>query len=203
MHRKQRRPSLSGLTDRALSLAREWYGLPAAALVGLLAALYYVLDPQAIRPIFDDSYISLAYAQNLADSGKLSFDGQTWSSGATSPLHVFILAAVLKLGVDPFHASVFVGVASHALLSAAVYLLAWSIFRSRLTAALAALAIAFTSYAALDAGNGLETSLFMAMVSFSMASFFLGKSDRARALTGLLIALTFLTRPEGGLLCRR
>ena len=115
-------------------------------------------------------------------------------------MHVLILAAVLRLGVDPFHASVFVGVASHALLSAAVYLLAWSIFRSRLTAALAALAIAFTSYAALDAGNGLETSLFMAMVSFSMASFFLGKSERARALTGLLIALTFLTRPEGGFL---
>ncbi len=174
--------------------------LPAAALIGLVAALYYVLDPEAIRPIFDDSYISLAYAQNLADTGKLSFDGQAWSSGATSPLHVLILAAVLRLGVDPFHASVFVGVASHALLSAAVYLLAWSIFRSRLTAALAALAIAFTSYAALDAGNGLETSLFMAMVSFSMASFFLGKSERARALTGLLIALTFLTRPEGGFL---
>ncbi len=191
---------MSGLLSHTSSLLRDWYGLPLAALAGLLAALYYVLDPDVMRPIFDDSYISLAYAQNLADHGKLSFDGQAWSSGATSPLHVFVLAVVLKLGLEPFQASVYVGVASHALLSSAVYLLAWSIFRSRLTAALAALTIAFTSYAALDAGNGLETSLFMALVSLAMASFFLGKSPRARALTGALIALTFLTRPEGGFL---
>ena len=51
---------MSGLLSYTSSLLRDWYGLPLAALAGLLAALYYVLDPDVMRPIFDDSYISLA-----------------------------------------------------------------------------------------------------------------------------------------------
>jgi len=91
-----------------------------------------------------------------------------------------------------------IGVVCNAALAVGVYLLAWALFRSRLASLLAALAISFTSYAALDAGNGLETSLFMALLAFALASYFLDRSRRGRAVTGVLIALLVLTRPEGG-----
>src|SRR5690606_39557360 len=104
---------------------------------------------------------------------------------------------------DPFRASVSVGVASHVLLSIGVLTLAWTIFRSQLAGLLAALAISFTSYAALDSGNGLETSLFMALIAFTLTAFFLARRNRDRGLlvvAGVLLGLSVLTRPEGALL---
>jgi len=190
-------PDLSRSRELALSLARDWYGVPVAWLIGLIAALIYVTHPAVLWPIFDDSFISMTFARNLAEHSKLSFDGESWSTGATSPLHVTIMAVLLKLGVEPIRADIVIGVISHAFLASAVYLLAWAILRNRLAAMIAALLIAFNNYAATDAGNGLETSMFMALVTFAMASYFLGKTDRWRMLTGLLCALCVLTRPEG------
>ena len=54
----------------------------------------------------------MTFARNLAEHGKLSFDGVTWSTGATSPLHVSIMALLLKLGVAPITVDVYVGVVS-------------------------------------------------------------------------------------------
>ncbi len=186
--------------SRPVALFLEWYGIPLSALLGLVASLIYVLAPDTMRPIFDDSYISLTYAQNLAEHGKLSFDGRSWSTGATSPLHVVIMAVPIALGADPFRVSIGVGVVSHAALCVGVYLLTWAVFRSKLAAMLGALAIAFTSFAALDSGNGLETSLFMALLSFALASFLLLPGSTGRLITGVLIALLIWTRPEGAFL---
>lgn len=187
------------LTSRTwpLRVARDWWGLPVVCVLGLISALIFVEAPEVVRPAFDDSYISATFARNLAEHAKLSFDGRFWSTGATSPLHVFLLAGLIKLGMDPIAAGVYFGVAGHTLLCGAVYLLAWAIVRSRFAAFLAGGAIAFTSYAAVDAGNGLETSLFMLLVTASMASYLLWSGVRGRALTGGLIALAVLTRPEG------
>ena len=186
-----------GLQGRSAAQIAALLGLPLAALMGLLASLVFVLAPDTTRPIFDDSYISLTYARNLAETGKLSFDGETWSTGATSPLHVAIMAMPIALGIDPFSVSIGVGILSHALLTAAVYLLGWAVFRSRLAALCAAFAIATAGLAVLDSGNGLETTLFMALVALSMASYLLDASPRGRLLTGALIALLVWTRPEG------
>ncbi|HEU0075026.1 MAG TPA: hypothetical protein VFS30_13570 [Dehalococcoidia bacterium] len=188
------------LQDKSAAQIAAWFGLPLAALMGLVASLVVVLAPDTNRPIFDDSYISLTYARNLAEIGKLSFDGETWSTGATSPLHVAIMAAPIALGVDPFSVSLGVGVLSHALLAAGVYLLGWAIFRSRLASILGAFAISTAGLAVLDSGNGLETSLFMALLAFSMASYLLDASPRGRLLTGVLIALLIWTRPEGAVM---
>ncbi len=193
-------PDLSRTRIAALDLARDWYGLPLAWLIGLVSALVYVTRPDVAGPIFDDSFISMTFARNLAEHGKLSFDGVTWSTGATSPLHVTVMAFLLKLGVAPITADVYVGVFSHAFLAAGTYLLAWSILRNRLAGLLAALLISFNNYAAMDAGNGLETSMFMALLVFAMASYFLGKTPGWRLATGVLTALCVLTRPEGAFL---
>lgn len=174
-----------------------WLGLPLAALMGLVASLVFVLAPDTNRPIFDDSYISLTYARNLAELGKFSFDGETWSTGATSPLHVVIMAVPIALGIDPFSVSVGLGILTHAVLSGGVYLLGWVLFRSRLAAIAGAFAISTAGLALLDSGNGLETSLFMALVALSLASYLHDASPRGRLLTGVLVALLIWTRPEG------
>ena len=180
-----------------LAFASEWWGLGLAALFGLLVGLDFARAPAILAPAYDDSYITLNFARNLAEHAKLSFDGESWSTGATSPLHVVILAALIKLGFSPVFAGIGFGVLSHTTLAASVYLLSWSIFKSRLAAVLAGLAIAVTGYAAIDVGNSLETGLFMTLVSLTMASYLLWRSPGGRALTGLLLGLAVLTRPEG------
>jgi hypothetical protein len=181
--------------------ARPWLAatLPAAvaAVLALVAAVYYVRAPGVMRFVFDDSYISLTFARNLAEHGKLTFDGHSWSTGATSILHVSLLAVLLKIGIDPFKASIYLGVASHVLLALCVYWLGWAIFRSLVAATSGAVIIAFTNYAAFDAGNGMETTLFMALVAASLAAVLSLPSARGRLVAGVLIALSILTRPEG------
>jgi hypothetical protein len=180
-----------------LAVAAGGWPLFVAGVAGLIGGLIYVRTPDVLRPIFDDSYITLHFARNLAEHGKLTFDGQDWSSGATSTLHVVILASLLKIGFAPFWATAALGVVSNVLLSLAVYWLGWAVFRERLAALAAAMLVSFTSYVAMDAGNGLETSLFLALVTATLAAFLSLTTPRGRLLTGVLMALAVLTRPEG------
>src|SRR5687767_4475762 len=117
-------------TPRTLLLLREWAGLPVSMLAALATALHYVRSPEVLRPTWDDSYITLIFARNLAEHGKLSYDGVGWATGATSPLHVALLAVPIKLGAEPVFTAIAMGVAFSVLLAAAVYLLAWAVFRS-------------------------------------------------------------------------
>jgi hypothetical protein len=119
------RNPLQGLsTQRLITFGLEWWGVGLAMLIALTSALLYVRATTEMRPIFDDSYISLTFARNIAEHGKLSFDGETWSTGATSTLHVVVLAVMLKLGFAPFFSSIAVGVGGMMLLAAGVYMLA-------------------------------------------------------------------------------
>ncbi len=196
--------SLPALTvDRLPAITAAWWdrlGILVAALLGLVSSLIYVTSWDSLRPAFDDSYISLVYARNLAAHGILSFDGDTWSTGATSIFHIAVLAVPIKLGADPIVADIAVGVASHTLLAASVYLLGMAVFRERLTALLGAVAISFMGYTALDSGTGLETPLFLAIVAAATAAYFFARTRRGLVLAGALIGLAVLTRPEGGLL---
>ncbi len=184
----------------ALARWRDWLPPAIAAAVAALAALYYVRSPGVLRPVFDDSYISLQFARNLAEHGKLTFDGQEWSTGATSLLHVVLLAVPIRLGMDPFSADVGFGVICHPLLAVAVYWLGLAVFRSRPAAFSGALLIAVLNYAAFDAGNGMETTLFMALLAASMAGVLSPGFAKRPLATGGLIALALLTRPEGAIL---
>jgi arabinofuranosyltransferase len=179
---------------------RVWLPPLIVAIVAAVAALHYVRSMGWLRPVFDDSYISLAFARNLAEHGKLTFDGSHWSTGATSLLHVASVAILIRLGVEPFKALIGFGVFCHVLLALSVYWLGLVTFRSRVAAFSAGVLISLLNYAAYDAGNGMETTLFMALVAASMAAIIGLEGNRGRAGGGLLIALAVLTRPEGVLL---
>jgi len=172
-----------------------------AAAVALAASLRYVTTPDGgIHPTFDDSFITLTFARNLAEHGKLTFDGESWSTGATSILHVVALAVPIKLGVEPIRASIGVGIVSHVLLTMAVFWLGWAVFRSLVAGFAGASIVAFNHWAAFDSGGGLETGLFMALVAATFASYLSFDAWRGRLLTGGLAALAILTRPEGAFL---
>jgi len=187
-------------TMAVLVFARDWHGLLLAGALGLIAAFVTARVNHFVNPAFDDSYITLTFARNLADHGMLSFDGHTWSTGATSPLHVMILAAVLKAGGAPLFSSVAVGFASHVLLCMSVWWLTLAIFHNRLAAILGALAMAWIPYATFDVVNGLETGLFMALVTATVASYLSWRGRKGRIATGWLLALGILCRPEGAFL---
>jgi hypothetical protein len=174
-----------------------WFGQPfLVGVIALVAALVYVWTPSTVAPTFDDSYISLSFARNLAEHGMLSFDGEHWQTGATSPLHVFSVAWLIRLGLSPIDASVSLGVACTVWLAIATYFLGWAVFRQRHVALLSGVFIATTPYVAFDAGNGLETSLFMALVTTTFAVFLLTPTVRGRMATGTLIGIAVLVRPE-------
>ena len=192
-------PRQQQLVSSAILLASV-FGPVLAGVLGLVAALEYVRAPGVIRPIFDDSYISLHFARNLAEHGKLTFDGSNWSTGATSPLHVALIALAIKGGADPIMTGIVTGVMAHIALAVSVYALTYAIFKTRLGGLLGGAAISFSALAAVDAGNGLETSLFMALVTASMAAVFLARRWQTKLLAGVLIGLAILTRPEGAFL---
>ena len=197
------RPAASGVA-LALEGARAWLlsYWELVPLIGLALALtlVYLLSAPVFGLPFDDSYISLLFARNLANHGFLTFDGETASAGATSLLHVAILALPIKLGVDPVKASVAAGVVLHLALVPAVYWLAWTIFRDRLVSTLAGASVGVIGYLAFDALNGMETTLFLLVSTLAAAAFLSARDDRRLLLAGAFAALTVLGRPEGVLL---
>ena len=60
----------------------------------------------------DDTYIHLRYAHNLVERGEFSFNPGASSYGATSPLWIFGLGLLLKVGLSPFLAAWLLGAVS-------------------------------------------------------------------------------------------
>lgn len=191
--------ALFSYTNVLSRLASYWEVVPLAALALVLVLVYVHAAPVVGLP-FDDSYISLQFARNFADHGFITFDGDNASAGATSILHVALLALPIKLGVDPVNASVGLGAALHMGLVIAVYWLAWTIFRDRLSAVLAGASVSIIGYLALDALNGMETTLFLLVTTCACAALLSGWNERGMIAAGALGALAVLTRPEGALL---
>lgn len=87
--------------DRA-RLARLAAAVALLALGGLLLRGY----------VTDDTYIHLRYARHLVERGELSFNPGEPTYGCSSPLWVFGLALLLKLGVAPLVAPWLLGAAA-------------------------------------------------------------------------------------------
>ena len=66
--------------------------------------------------ITDDTFIHLRYVENLLERGEFSFNPGDKTYGATSPLWIFGLALLVKLGLDPIVAAWTLGALSGLLL---------------------------------------------------------------------------------------
>jgi arabinofuranosyltransferase len=194
-------PARPGAPARvALGRALDVWELAPVLALALALVLVYVVSAPVFGLPFDDSYISLLFARNLAEHGMITFDGETASAGATSLLHVALLAVPIKLGAEPVKASVAFGVVSHLALVGVVYWLARAVFHDRAVAFVSGASAALLGYFALDALNGMETTLFLVTTAAAAAAYFGARSERGYAAAGALGALAVLTRPEGVLL---
>jgi hypothetical protein len=171
----------------------------AVVLLGLAAA-GLVLHALAYPFITDDAYISFRYAYNLAHHGQLTFNVGERVEGYTNFLWTALLGVLLRLGLRPEAMSRILGAG----FGVAGLLLTYAFTRiyrgGRATGwdALAPLMLASTaSYAAWCSG-GLETQMFTALVLGGMTLYLAEEAGWVtRRASGLLFALSAMTRPEG------
>ena len=164
--------------------------------VCVAAAVFAVVVLPLWGSVVDDTYIHLQYARNLAETGQLSFNRGDPTYGATSPLWVFLLAAVDKAGGDLLVScrvlSWLFALGSIVL----VYRLAAAL-GGRGAAASAALVLACEAWFVRWSAVGMETSFAVFMILLALeAGLASPRSMRASAWFGVLLFLAVLARPE-------
>ena len=164
-------------------------------LVAVALAARFIPGPRTI----DDSYITFRYARNLVSGAGFVFNPDEYVQGTTTPLYTLLMAGLaLPAGgaAAPFPVMALV---VNALADAATCLLLWQIGR-RLGAEwpglAAALVWAVAPYSVTFAIGGLETSLYVFLLTAMMAAYIW----KRRTLTTLCAALALLTRPDAILL---
>jgi hypothetical protein len=147
---------------------------------------------------YDDSYITLEFARNLAATGRLTFDGIHRASGATSLLHVALLALPARFGLPLEVVDASLGILFFVLLIERTGAVAMLLTGSWKASLYAALVTALTGYLVVDALNGLETTLFMFLTMTCLGSL-LRSCNRGSGYhwPALWLYLTALARPEG------
>ena len=185
---------LNQRSDTMLNLP-SWVVIVLIVCILAVEAFVFLL-PAPLEFPMDDTYIHFVYADNLVSHGKLFFsDVNEKGVGATSPLWVFLLAALKLLGIPlPVSAKV-LGLAGLAIVSGGTY----SLFRPVWTSPFLVLAVILLTIS----GNliwfslsGMETMLFLALGILSLIAYQAEKLN----LFGILLGLLILVRPEGTIL---
>jgi len=177
-----------------------------AALVILALAAAGLVAHALLYPfVSDDAYISFRYAYNLAHGDGLTFNPGQRVEGYTNFLWTVVLGLLLKLQLRPDVMSRILGAAC----GVAVLLLTHFLTRmyrggrSNPWDSLAPVALAGTAGFAVWCSGGLETQMFTALMLGGMALYVRARGSGSRAsprpylLSGLLLALSAMTRPEG------
>jgi len=170
----------------------------AAATLGLLR------HARVFDYICDDAFITLRFSRNLAMYGAPVYNMGDKVEGYTSPLWMVLCALGMKLGAPAELALRIVCVASATLLMASTWLLWRRLEPKRWAGGIFALAgVAVSAPVAAWTLGGLETPLFAALVTLSIAlasGVAVRGTWRGGLVTGLVLALATLTRPEGAAL---
>ena len=162
-------------------------------LVSFLSVTYFLRSNPEHLQVFDDSYITLRFAVNFFKYNGITYDGSTFLSGATSPLHI-VCIALLGLLMKMEEASLAIGIIFFVLSSFLVYLWILALCGSRRAALLGGMMMATSGWLIFDALNGLETTSF---ICFSLLTFYLYYRYQGKPLYAVPLALSILTRPEG------
>jgi hypothetical protein len=162
-------------------------------LASFLSLAYFLRSNPGHLLIFDDSYITLRFAENLFRYNGITYDGSTFLVGATSPLHI-VCIAMLGLFMEMEDASLATGVVFFILSSYLVYLWILALYNSRRTALLGGVMMATSGWLIFDALNGMETTAF---IFFSLLTFYLYNRCQAKPFYAIPLALSIFTRPEG------
>lgn len=74
--------------------------------------LFAVAGILLMNYVTDDTYIHMCYARNLVEHGEMSFNVGDPTYGATSPLWIFLIAGLMKLGIAPLLATKILGISA-------------------------------------------------------------------------------------------
>jgi hypothetical protein len=167
-------------------------------LAGLAAVAYFLWASGPFQFPYDDSFIALEFARNLAATGRVSYDGIHTTPGATTLLHILLLSGPARLGIPLELASVTLGILFFVLLIQRTGALAMYLTQSWEASLYAAMTTALTGYLAFDALNGMETTLFMFLTVACVGSL-IKACDQGKGYMwpALWLYLTALARPEG------
>ena len=169
---------------------------PGLAAVALGLWSFLSVHPYIAFP-FDDSYITQVFARNLFIVGGLSFDGVHATPGATSPVHIVLLAIVQRFLPFPLFSALSLGVLCHCVMVSIYCCLLLRLGCNRWVAMACGLLLGSSGFLLTDALNGLETSLFHALAAAATSLFLTGRRARTDVLLGLVLGLLVGTRPEG------
>ncbi len=172
---------------------------PIATLAILAYGLYRAI---VLRWVCDEPFITYRYIRNFLDGNGLVYNVGERVEGYTHFLWLMLVAAAQAIGFDPVDSSMWLGIASYA--GILVLLLAIS-FREHkknpnaVWLPLAAALYAFNYDTTIFSSGGLETSLYAFLILGAFYLWFYSKfSEQGRLwLTGLVLALIPLTRPDG------
>ena len=162
-------------------------------LLSFLAITYFLRHNPEHLLIFDDSYITLRFAANFFKYRGITYDGSTFLSGATSPLHI-IFIALLGLFMEMEEASLVIGVLFFFFSSLLVYLWTFALYNNRGCALLGGVLMSTSGWLIFDALNGLETTTFICL---SLLTFYLYYCYEHKPFYTIPLVLSILTRPEG------
>jgi hypothetical protein len=173
---------------------REDPYLPALALTLLLAlaARCVLLRAQATE---EDFYITLRYAVNLAAGRGFVYNPGEPVLGTTTPLYTLLLAALIRLHLDPILCSKLLGIGADLVSCIAVYSLGRTAGRPGAGVA-AALCVALLPTNLIWATKGMEVGLVAAVAAVAWAAW----AERHEAISWAAAALLLLLRIDGAAL---
>ncbi len=178
----------------------------AGLLLGLAVCLYYLgielylLGGELGFPL-DDSWIHLQFARNLATGHGLSFNPGELVPGSTAPLWTALLSVGFLVPGNPLAWSKLLGILLYLAGCWLTHTLARELGLGRELSIIAALLTGFTSWLAWSALSGLEIPLFVVLSLAGIVLHVRERWDSSRLPLALpVLALSFLARPEAGLL---
>ncbi|MCH8066613.1 MAG: hypothetical protein IIC90_12440 [Chloroflexi bacterium] len=182
---------------------RQW----APIIVALAGALALLLFNGIVYQNFvlDDAFITLRYSRNLADGLGPNWNSSGRVEGYTSFLWMALLAGVAKLGFDLVVSVRVFGLLAVAATWVPVYKL-WRLWsretegsgiNSPVVFAAVVVGLAITGGVGLASSGGLETPLFMALITWSAYLYLLERRGGRIPWSALALAATAMTRPEG------
>ena len=152
----------------------------------------------------DDAFISFRYAENFANGDGLVFNKGEYVEGYTNFLWVILLGSFHTLGFDIPEASLILGGLFSLLTLPGVYLLSSAISRKRTFPPSASLLMTFAGIALASSRSfgiwavaGLETPLFMCLLTWAIYRHFREEKEQRFPFSAGLFGLMALTRPEG------
>ncbi|MFQ5411487.1 MAG: hypothetical protein ACE5EC_04295 [Phycisphaerae bacterium] len=164
-------------------------------IIGCAALAVHVLWLPQI--LVDDAFISFRYARNLADGHGLTFNPPERVEGYSNALWVLITALGMRCNLDPIPWTRSLGAAALMGTLITAVLLTRRLTGTRWAAPVVAILIAASTALCGASMAGLETGLYMFLLTAAIAT---AATDRPW-IASILMGLAALTRPEGAALC--